>query len=90
LSQFDRFQNTDTFNLPYDYESITHYSEFVFSKNGKKTIITKDPRYQHIIGKAKNLSKMVAIFYSVKIDDSILFYSLQDIKKLHIMYPKKE
>ena len=57
--QFFINKNTDTFNLPYDYESITHYNGDAFTKNGLDTIKTKDPKNQLIIGKVKKLSKLV-------------------------------
>jgi len=66
MPQFARYKDTNTFNLPYDYESITHYAAYANSKNGKMTIITKDPKYQNIIGKVNNLSKQVKPFLKFK------------------------
>jgi hypothetical protein len=34
---------TDTLDLPYDYNSVMHYSRNAFSKNGLPTIVTKEP-----------------------------------------------
>jgi hypothetical protein len=44
----------DTLDLPYDYNSVLHYSELAFSKNGKTTIRTKKPSVR--IGQRKTLS----------------------------------
>ena len=59
LRQFLIDTDTDTFNLPYDYESITHYNGDAFSKNGLDTIKTMNPKNQQIIGNVKKLSKWV-------------------------------
>lgn len=46
--------NEHTFNMTYDYNSIMHYGPYLFSVNGKKTIIPlkKDAR----IGEARGMS----------------------------------
>jgi len=36
---FDREDNSQTFNLPYDLNSIMHYDNNAFSKNGQPTIV---------------------------------------------------
>ncbi|GAB1600374.1 zinc metalloproteinase nas-13-like [Argonauta hians] len=58
IDNFDKesSRTVNLFNIPYDYTSIMHYGAYDFSYNGKKTIITKDKRYQDVIGKAKILS----------------------------------
>ncbi|XP_045761296.1 zinc metalloproteinase nas-13-like [Maniola jurtina] len=44
-----------TFGVPYDYNSIMHYGEYYFSKNGKRTII---PLQENVtIGQRIHLSK---------------------------------
>ncbi|KAL7645914.1 UNVERIFIED_CONTAM: hypothetical protein RMT77_002811 [Armadillidium vulgare] len=54
---FNEVYDADVLKVPYDYESIAHFPEFASSKNGKSTIITKDKKYQKIIGTKKVLSK---------------------------------
>ncbi|KAL7645901.1 UNVERIFIED_CONTAM: hypothetical protein RMT77_002798 [Armadillidium vulgare] len=46
-----------TYGVPYDYLSISHYTPFAYSRNGNPVIITKDPKYQNIIGKLPSLSE---------------------------------
>ena len=48
--------NVETFNMPYDLDSIMHYSNYVYSKTGKeKTIIAKnDPN--KVLGQRKAMS----------------------------------
>ena len=41
----------------YDYESIMHYSDGAFSKDGELTIVAKNSNYQDIIGQANALSE---------------------------------
>jgi hypothetical protein len=48
---------TSNFGTPYDYESIMHYEKTAFSKNGKPTMVTKDPKYRNSIGTFKVMSK---------------------------------
>ncbi|CAJ0599190.1 unnamed protein product, partial [Cylicocyclus nassatus] len=54
-------------DLIYDYESIMHYEEDAFAKEGTITIKTLDPHFQHIIGKAKEPSVLdyakICVYY---------------------------
>ncbi|KAL7645896.1 UNVERIFIED_CONTAM: hypothetical protein RMT77_002793 [Armadillidium vulgare] len=55
---FEKY-NTDfvtTFGVKYDYNSVMHYHSTAFSKNGKRTIVTKDPKYRDKIGQREKLS----------------------------------
>ena len=54
--QFEKQRGLLDINVPYDYKSIMHYGPRDFSDNGKRTIITKDRRYQRIIGRATGMS----------------------------------
>ncbi|XP_026479964.1 zinc metalloproteinase nas-8-like [Ctenocephalides felis] len=44
------------FGVSYDYSSVMHYSAYGFSKNGQKTIVTKDPAMSEVIGQRVKLS----------------------------------
>jgi hypothetical protein len=58
ITNFWAIKDAETYGLPYDYESIMHYSGTTFSVNGLNTIDTLDPKYQSVIGQ-KQLSKLV-------------------------------
>jgi hypothetical protein len=56
--QFEKINpwEATNFGTPYDYFSIMHYNSHAFSKNGKATIVTRDKRYNGIIGQNNKLS----------------------------------
>merc|ERR1711962_1289344 len=57
----DNFEKLDkeeyySFGLPYDYLSVMHYSDTLFSNGKGKTILTHDPSMQDVIGRAQGVS----------------------------------
>jgi len=48
--------DTNNYDIKYDYGSDMHYGSFYFHKNGKMTIVTKDPFAQELIASRAGLS----------------------------------
>lgn len=46
----------DELNIPYDYQSVTHYSTKAFANENEFTIIPFDTRYLHTMGHMDTLS----------------------------------
>ncbi|XP_054616865.1 zinc metalloproteinase nas-14-like isoform X2 [Dunckerocampus dactyliophorus] len=53
-----KMKRGNTFNLPYDLESIMHYGKYFFSANGRPTLLPKKRRAR--IGQRTHLSKLDA------------------------------
>ena len=79
-SQFKKYgrEKIVSLNIPYDYESVMHYSKRAFSKNQKITIETLDPSKQSLLGQRKGLSKydifQLNLLYKCNGKDLFLFY----------------
>jgi len=55
-----------SFNIPYDYTSVMHYSQYAFSRNGQPTIVARDTRFQGAMGNRDGLSfKDIALANSI-------------------------
>ena len=72
--QFLKRENGEVYNLPYDYESIMHYSGTLFNKQKKLlTIQTKNPVNQNVIGKQTHISagdvKQIKALYGCSVEN---------------------
>ncbi|KAM8847666.1 meprin A subunit beta-like [Synchiropus picturatus] len=72
---FNIVNDSSTEGLPYDYRSVTHYGQYEFTKVPAPTILTKDPKYQDVIGQSEEMSpgdaKKLNLRY--KCNDSVAF-----------------
>ncbi|XP_041843204.1 meprin A subunit beta-like [Melanotaenia boesemani] len=57
-SNFQKFSSevSTTHGVPYDYWSVMHYGKNGFSNGNGLTIITKDPKFQDVIGQQMEMS----------------------------------
>ena len=51
-------QRTTSLGTPYDFRSMMHYGSTAFGRGGRRTILTKDPIYQRIIGQRRGFSRI--------------------------------
>ncbi|KAI9523984.1 hypothetical protein NQZ68_020945 [Dissostichus eleginoides] len=54
-------ETTTTQGVPYDYWSVMHYGKDAFSNGNGSTIITKDPKFQDVIGQRLEVSPKDAL-----------------------------
>lgn len=58
--KFSEFGMTDTFGLPYDFDSIMHFGSYDFAKDLRKPVFTKKDGTL-VSGKKDHLSKLDAL-----------------------------
>nr|XP_054597343.1 meprin A subunit beta-like [Nothobranchius furzeri] len=52
---------SSTFGTPYDYWSVLHYGKDAYSNGNGPTILTKDPKFQNVIGQTLGMSPLNAL-----------------------------
>lgn len=55
-SNFLKAKTSTTNGVPYDYLSVMHYGKNAFNNGNGSTIITKDPKFQDVIGQRLEVS----------------------------------
>ncbi|XP_053737471.1 meprin A subunit beta-like isoform X1 [Synchiropus splendidus] len=72
---FNIVNDSSSQGFPYDYRSVTHFGPYEFNKLFAPTILTKDPKYQDVIGQSGEMSpgdaKKLNLRY--KCNDSVAF-----------------
>ncbi|GMT14735.1 hypothetical protein PFISCL1PPCAC_6032, partial [Pristionchus fissidentatus] len=68
---FEKYSDTsETLGIPYEYGSLLHYSDTLFSSNGQPTLHSLDPLYQ------KSMGSHLPSFYDIALINT--FYSCYD------------
>ncbi|KAF8363363.1 hypothetical protein PRIPAC_90286, partial [Pristionchus pacificus] len=47
---FEKYPSSETLGIPYEYGSLLHYSDTLFSSNGQPTLLSSNPSYQKSMG----------------------------------------
>lgn len=74
-------ETSTTNGVPYDYFSVMHYGKDAFSNGNGSTIITKDPKFQDVIGQRLEVSP------SDVLELNLLYKCSKCINRLYVHYP---